>query len=326
MKIFKSFKSYNKKIIQILGITIYEEKYMKKDDYIRKFFYGIFVLKRNMDFKEYYMFGLKIYKKQVLLPSSMIMETIISNINRHLIAASIHKQTFLPYKNKHYMQDVVLVGAGKSLNNYIPIKNALHLGLNRVFKFSKIHFDYLFATNKTGLEGYEQGFIDYPNCDKFIGDENGSSYFQISESFLNKANAKRFINTSGLVNKKLACFIETQPLYASSTVSIQAMQFLLYTNPKRIYLVGIDCSVAKDGHFIGEISSIAKRQEDLINNDLKAINDWKNLKKFAQIYYPDTEIISINPVGLKGIFKEIYSMNDEYYVNKNGDLVELENI
>jgi hypothetical protein len=33
---------------------------------------------------------------------------------------------------------------------------------------------------------------------------------------------------------------------------------------------------------------------------------WKDLKKFAQIYYPDTEIISINPVGLKGLFTDVY--------------------
>ena len=33
---------------------------------------------------------------------------------------------------------------------------------------------------------------------------------------------------------------------------------------------------------------------------------WLKLKKFAKTYYPDTEIISVNPVGLKGIFKDVY--------------------
>ena len=36
------------------------------------------------------------------------------------------------------------------------------------------------------------------------------------------------------------------------------------------------------------------------------ISLWYQLKKFARVFYPDTEIISINPVGLKGIFKDEY--------------------
>ena len=31
------------------------------------------------------------------------------------------------------------------------------------------------------------------------------------------------------------------------------------------------------------------------------------MKEFAETYYPDTEIISINPVGLKGVFKDEFT-------------------
>jgi len=35
---------------------------------------------------------------------------------------------------------------------------------------------------------------------------------------------------------------------------------------------------------------------------------WKFFKEIAKKYCPDTEIISINPVGLKGLFhKDIYT-------------------
>ena len=40
-------------------------------------------------------------------------------------------------------------------------------------------------------------------------------------------------------------------------------------------------------------------------NELK--EDYKLMKEFAGLHYPETEIISVNPVGLKGIFKEIYT-------------------
>ena len=36
------------------------------------------------------------------------------------------------------------------------------------------------------------------------------------------------------------------------------------------------------------------------------IGKWKKLKEFADEKYPNTEIISVNPVGLKGLFKDEY--------------------
>ena len=31
------------------------------------------------------------------------------------------------------------------------------------------------------------------------------------------------------------------------------------------------------------------------------------MKKFAEVYYPETEIISVNPIGLKGLFRDVYT-------------------
>ena len=39
----------------------------------------------------------------------------------------------------------------------------------------------------------------------------------------------------------------------------------------------------------------------------EVIDGWKRMKEFAETYYPDTEIISINPVGLKGVFKDEFT-------------------
>ena len=33
---------------------------------------------------------------------------------------------------------------------------------------------------------------------------------------------------------------------------------------------------------------------------------YARVKEFADHYYPDIEIISINPIGLQGLFKDIY--------------------
>ena len=36
---------------------------------------------------------------------------------------------------------------------------------------------------------------------------------------------------------------------------------------------------------------------------------YKKFKEFIDIYYPDVEVISVNPVGLKGLFRDVYTQN-----------------
>jgi hypothetical protein len=48
---------------------------------------------------------------------------------------------------------------------------------------------------------------------------------------------------------------------------------------------------------------------------------WNEFKKFASIYYPKTEIISINPIGLKGLFKDIYTDKSGSYVDSKGNKI-----
>lgn len=45
-------------------------------------------------------------------------------------------------------------------------------------------------------------------------------------------------------------------------------------------------------------------------------NTIKHSRYFAKQYYPNTEIISVNPVGLKGIFTDLYT---EKYLQATGD-------
>lgn len=87
--------------------------------------------------------------------------------------------------------------------------------------------------------------------------------------------------------------IDILPLPDFTSVVFSAMAFALWTCPKRIYLVGCDCS---KGHF-------GTGKEDTISNE-HLVRYWIKLKDFAKEYYPNTEIISINPVGLKGLFRE----------------------
>lgn len=269
-KIFGIYKKDGKKIINILGIKI------------------------------------KIKTKK----EKCIEKNVINNIGRLLSIAFLHQKTFAGFKNKHDKETIVLLGAGPTLNSFSPLKKAVYVGLNRTFLFDKVKLSYLFAIDKAGIENYYEEFSDYvgANCIKFIGDQNLGKNYQISESYFNKlTNARHYMTTSGFMDNKIALNIETEPLANFCTVSLQAMQFILYTNPDKIYLVGIDCNMTKAGHFVGKSFDCSKRNENSQRNDDNSIIYWKIMKEFTDCYYPNTEIISVNPVGLKGIFKDVYT-------------------
>lgn len=243
---------------------------------------------------------------------------------RLISTAALHSKTFAGYRNKFAGKTVVLVGAGPTLSKFKPIKNAIYVGLNRAFLFDKVKFDYLFSIDKAGIHGIYDKFIEY-DCVKFIGDQNYGSMYQIPESIINKMpNVLRYKTDAALAANsdfpfatkvdgipfKFALDIETEPLGNFNTVSLQAIQFILYTNPAKIYLVGIDCSA--DGHFTDntenhiENFAVNVRGSNINRLVKNSVVYWKQLKEFADIYYPETEIISVNPVGLKGVFKDLF--------------------
>ena len=98
---------------------------------------------------------------------------------------------------------------------------------------------------------------------------------------------------------------------------LTALQFILYTNPRRIYIVG--CDSVPSGHFNsqGEDDNEKERQIALQKRFHEGMyNDWLKFKKFTQVYYPETEIISVNPIKLKGLFKDVYTQE---FIDANRD-------
>ena len=236
------------------------------------------------------------------------------NISKLFIASNINNGTFAPFKRCHEGKSVVIVGAGPSLNDFVPIPDAIYIGLNRAFLYGKVNFDYLFTIDVMGIIDFHKSFFEYrpDECIKFVGDQdfgdvrNDRKYYQIPESYIPfEKNVHRYITKSGgYFNDKFSYHIDCEPIGNFTTVSLQAMQFALFTNPAKIYLVGIDCNANTAGHFTGETKFRTKK---LLEEDTnRSIEAWKLCKDFASVYYPDTEIISVNPIRLKGIFKDWY--------------------
>ena len=231
----------------------------------------------------------------------------ISRIQQFNLSTYVmHQKAFPQFKNKHNGKDVVVVACGPTAKDYQPIKDAIHIGVNRAIHLPQVTLDYLFVMDAYDKRKSSQmsDYNDYRpgKCTKFYGisgDFLDNQLYVPSESDTIKSNAIRF-RTDNLIglritnNGRFLYDISTQPLTDCGSVIFSALQFALWTNPRRLYLVGCDCTAT--GHFnsSGDKTGLPPTLQ----------KSYANLKDFAIAYYPDTEIISVNPVGLKGLFKD----------------------
>ena len=137
-------------------------------------------------------------------------------------------------------------------------------------------------------------------CVKFIGlvgEEDWKSNFVFPESYAHELGALRYRAVEGTL-ERFALDLSSQPLADCGSVVFSALQFALWMNPRRLYLVGCDCS--HGGYFYKDAKASSSGANTLALDRVMQGYAW--FKLFAQRYYPATEIVSINPVGLKGLF------------------------
>jgi len=228
-----------------------------------------------------------------------------------------HKASFSEFRCCHTGRSVVVVATGPSMQSYSPIPGIPHIGVNSAFKNEKIKLDYYFTTD---YESRNDWFAELKNYDfiKFFGQYSAGVFrdkYQISENLVYENHARRFFQ--GAPNEHIHLNIEYYPLMGFYSIAFQAIHFALYTNPKRIFLVGCDCSGG--GYFDGSKQIFAEAIEKTVLP--KWVRGYQKLKGFTERFYPETEIISINPVGLKGLFHDVYT--EEYLaghpeIDRNG--------
>ena len=79
----------------------------------------------------------------------------------------------------------------------------------------------------------------------------------------------------------------------------------------------IGCDTSSNGYFDKNIAQRPSDQEFLLTG-------YQKLKALRDSIYPDVEIISVNPIGLKGMFRDMYT---ESYLSKHPEIeVEEEDI
>ena len=210
-----------------------------------------------------------------------------------------HKAAFSEFKGCNRGKTAVIVATGPSMNYYTPIAGTSHIGVNGSFLREDLPLDFYFLVHN--VPAWTEKLKDY-NFVKFFGiNTNSNSWDQIPEYVIEQNGGRQFFTANTLPGTKIQTNLEYYPLMCYNTITFPAIHFALYTRPKKLLLVGCDCAFS--GHYDGtELPSYVDKIQ---------IPQWMDgyaeAKKFASIHYPDTEIISVNPVGLKGMFSDVYT-------------------
>ena len=229
--------------------------------------------------------------------------------------ATVNTKAFKKYRNAFRDKEVVLVGSGATLNYYTPIKDAIHIALNYAWKRNDISFDYLFSHDAGGRnrtipweDSIQFGFSKIKDR-VFVGKFFERDFGYSEHVSLIRNNIFRYFVGSNAMGQPIYQDICKHKLTDFYSIYSAALQFAFFTYPKKIYLVGCDC--AHTGHFYDKNAPFTLYGMKV---------GYARMKMFAKRYYPDTEIISINPVGLRGLFRDVYT--DEYQASlmKNGIL------
>lgn len=234
------------------------------------------------------------------------VERDVLNLKTNIQASQIHLDIFKKYKNFFKDKDIVIVGTGSSTKLYKKPKKAIHIGLNRSYKLN-IKLDFLFINDAVYPENdFElRRFIENnPDCKVFLGllpDRflYNQTHFRHNPDLFCYSNVFPYV-LEYFSQGVWAYDISHEPFGDFNSVVFSALQFACYANPQKIFLVGCDCV---EGHFYKDYYS-----EKFSLSYLVPV--WKKIKLLLDKFYPQIQIVSINPIGLKGLFDDIYEKEE----------------
>jgi hypothetical protein len=253
---------------------------------------------------------------------------LIKHIHESKTIGEINTKAFAKYRSIYKDHDIVVMGAGPTLNHYVPKENCISIGTNGTVLNEKVKLDFLFVQDVGAIRKYENEILAY-DCKKFFNFW-GSFSWNIPIKYRKIKNMEEYcshpvahisssiyIFKDGYASHSIPLNICDSPLSDFDSVIFPAVQFALWTYPKRIFIVGCDCSRIDPvelnmRHFYYENAN----NDDKIYPVEWLVQGWRKIKEFQQIYYPDVEMVSINPVFLKGLFKDEYTAS---YLEDNPD-------
>lgn len=218
---------------------------------------------------------------------------VVARKKSKITEASNYNKEFEIYKNIHKGKSGILLATGQTIKDYSPIveDGAIKVGVNSIYEHKELlnTLDYYFFGSNYEANSHRKECVD--NIDKktkkFASTyRNGgvTRFGNIIPEHAREIDAMPF--DCGM--NSFVSDISNNRILGHSIV-FPALQFLLYTGVDKIYVVGCD---VKD--FYGEDNT--KQLKEL----------WDKFKIWVVKAYPYVDIIIVNPVGLKGMFINLF--------------------
>lgn len=209
------------------------------------------------------------------------------------------------YHNKHAGRSAVLFLSGPTLDLYeAPEPDLITCGVNTVM-FQRQDLDYYFIQDvgrPSHPNSYRSRKADYdafkPRIAKFHGItlcpqlKGGDAIpYEFSHGPIINTGSARIEDPK--VPADFSDDLANKPPAAAGSIAFPALQFLLWTGVKKIYIVGADIT---DGRRVGE----EKATQNYVRQN--HVGRWLEFERWVFKAYPDVEITPLNPKGLKGMF------------------------
>ena len=200
------------------------------------------------------------------------------------------------FHNCHKGQIAILFATGSSVRKYKDFPDsatAIKFGLNTIYNIPDIatQLQYYYYGS-----GYYHNQNHRKNVDKMCAREDLVTFASAYENGVSHGIIKRgnispedaLLLRSNPFENNLSAFTNDIAKYSTMGHSIvfPAIQHILYMGFSKVYLVGCDAGSEKSS-----------------DTDLLAL--WTKFSIFKNKYYPDVDIISVNPVCLTDMFRYI---------------------
>lgn len=197
---------------------------------------------------------------------------------------------FAKYKNKFIDVPVaVIMGSGKTLNEYKKIDNAIHICVKAAAKVGYADFIICHDLTHDKYEDVADEVFNNPcKYEKFFG--IGTWNYKQPEFISKKYPEIKYFDST----QNPYIDIENHGLWDNGSSIFPAVHFALYAGFQKIYLVGCDCT----NLYFSENVTVKSNLSYLVNF-------WIKFKEWAYKHYPNTTIMSINPIGLIDIFPTV---------------------
>lgn len=212
---------------------------------------------------------------------------------------------FEAFRNIHLGEEFVIVATGPSLREFQLIDNCNYIGVNKAYQKKEINFNYFFLQDYAAVKPYADEILKSVSCTAFIAKyvmQEDTFRVQFPKKYIEDLKAIPYFTSWPL--SIMSPDISRSPFMNCGSVTFAAIQFALFCGASKIYLVGCDSNAG--GYFDGTRQINPK----VTVNTERLIENYKRLKEYAALYYPECKIYSINPVGLKGIFEDIYQVKE----------------